>query len=74
MDIGNINKAKLIAQWILEITDILMYNVYPFEMCDTKKNARLRRANFFAPPNRPKFDPTALKLHSLKYLMTAILY
>ena len=29
------NKAKIgsyIAQWILEITDILMYNVYPFEM------------------------------------------
>ena len=31
-----------------------MYNVYPFEMCDTKKK-------IFAPPPHPKFVPMALR-------------
>ena len=50
----------MIAQWILEITDILMNKILSFlYVSDKKKIARLCRAISPPPPN-PKTVPTAL--------------
>ena len=55
-----INKAKnmLIIQWILKITDILMYKIVSFLNISVIKN-------FLHPPPIPKNVPTALQTVSL---------
>ena len=53
----------LIAQWILEITDILMNKIVSF----WKKSVMQSRATiFFVPPPNPKIVPTALYNHWTK--------